>query len=65
MNERDPTPQIPMPIKAKAYRHQVEAFNFVCKSFGLFTGGGVADGKGRGDLPDMRQIFPKAGNPSP
>lgn len=24
-----------MPIRAKPYRHQVEAFNFVCGRFGL------------------------------
>jgi len=65
MNERDPTPKIPMTIKAKAYRHQIEAFNFVCKCFGLFAEGGASDAKGRGDLPDLRQAFPKAGKPSP
>jgi len=64
MNERDPTPQVPMPIKAKAYRHQVEAFQFVCKCFGLLTEGGASDDKGRGCLPDMRQTFPKTGDPS-
>ena len=25
MNKRDPTPKIPMPIKAKPYKHQIEA----------------------------------------
>ena len=24
-----------MPIRAKPYRHQIEAFNFVCGTFGL------------------------------
>ncbi len=28
---------LPMPIKAKPYRHQVDAFNFVCDLFGLTT----------------------------
>ena len=33
------TPTLPMPIKATPYRHQVEAFNFVCGLFGLAEGG--------------------------
>lgn len=65
MNERDPTSKILMPIKAKPYRHQIEAFNFVCKCFGLFAEGGVSDVKGRGELSYVRQAFPKAGKPSP
>jgi hypothetical protein len=65
MNERDPTPKIPMPVKAKPYKHQIEAFNFVCKCFGLIAEGGVSDANGRGDLPDLRQAFPEAGKPSP
>lgn len=28
-----------MPIKAAPYRHQMEAFNFVCRTFGLLQGG--------------------------
>lgn len=28
-------PALPMPIKATPYRHQIEAFNFTCWSFGL------------------------------
>ena len=28
-------PALPMPIKATPYRHQIEAFNFVCGLFGL------------------------------
>lgn len=31
----EPRPLLPMPIRAKPYRHQVEAFNFVCGRFGL------------------------------
>lgn len=27
-----------MPIKAKLYRHQIEAINFICMLFGLITG---------------------------
>jgi len=37
----NPESIIPMPIKAKPYSHQVEAFNFVCRLFGLVKGGGV------------------------
>lgn len=36
-------PFIPMPIKAKPYRHQIEAFNLVLKCFGLLSGGGDFD----------------------
>lgn len=28
-------PALPMPIKATPYRHQIEAFNYVCWAFGL------------------------------
>lgn len=34
-------PLLPMPIKAVPYRHQIEAFNFVCALFGLPEGGGA------------------------
>ena len=40
-------PALPMPIKATPYRHQIEAFNFVCGLFGLLPGGdrdGPSDG---------------------
>lgn len=41
MNARDDLrPALPMPIKATPYRHQIEAFNFVCGLFGLLPGGG-------------------------
>ena len=33
---------LPMPIRATPYRHQIEAFNFVCGLFGLLPGGGDA-----------------------
>jgi SNF2 family DNA or RNA helicase len=32
-----PKPLLPMPIKAAPYRHQIEAFNFVCGKFGLVS----------------------------
>lgn len=31
----EPKPVLPMPIRAKPYRHQIKAFNFVCGRFGL------------------------------
>ena len=36
-------PVLPMPIKAMAYRHQTEAFNFVCEMFGLMPEGGAKE----------------------
>ena len=34
---KDEKPVIPMPIKAKPYKHQIQAFNFAIKMFGLET----------------------------
>ena len=31
--------KIEMPVTAKPYRHQVEAFEFACREFGLTEGG--------------------------
>lgn len=39
-------PILPMPIRDTPYRHQIEAFNFVCALFGLVAGG-ERDGAGR------------------
>jgi hypothetical protein len=61
----DAVAKILMPVKAKPYKHQIEAFNFVCKCFGLIAEGGVSDANGRGDLPDLRQAISKVGKPSP
>ena len=33
-----PPPTLPMPVTAKPYRHQQEAFDFVCRLFGLQDG---------------------------
>ncbi len=33
--EADEVPLIPMPIKAKPYQHQVRAYNFALRRFGL------------------------------
>ena len=37
-----PKPLLPMPIKAAPYRHQIDAFNFVCGKFGLIPASGMA-----------------------
>ena len=36
----DEVPIVPMPIKVKPYQHQIRAFNFAMKMFGI--GGGAA-----------------------
>ena len=38
--DRETLPVLSMPIKAAPYRHQIEAFNFVCGMFGLMPEGG-------------------------
>lgn len=37
-----PKPLLPMPIKAAPYKHQIDAFNFVCGKFGLIPASGMA-----------------------
>jgi len=46
-----PKPLLPMPIKVAPYRHQIEAFNFVCTKFGLVHGGEAVENK----VPQMRE----------
>jgi hypothetical protein len=41
MSNRDPTQLISMPVRAKPYGHQVEAFNFVCGLYELAREGGA------------------------
>lgn len=41
--DRETLPVLPMPIKAVPYRHQIEAFNFVCEMFGLMPEGGAGE----------------------
>lgn len=48
MIEIYPTPKITMPVKAIPYRHQIEAFNFVCELFGLVEGGDAPNISRRG-----------------
>ena len=61
MNAREEIrPALPMPIKATPYRHQIEAFNFVCGLFGLLPGG-ERDGPSDGDVQPMRTELPKTG----
>lgn len=61
MNVHDePRLVLPMPIKAQPYRHQIAAFNFVCRLFGLLPGG-ERDGPSDGKLPPVRAELPKSG----
>ena len=53
-------PALPMPIKATPYRHQIEAFNFVCGLFGLLPGG-ERDGPSDGDVQPVREENPETG----
>ena len=55
--EHDTAPALTMPIKAKPYQHQIDAFRFVCERFGL-TGERSPQGKaGQGQLPSMWQAL--------
>lgn len=59
MNAREEIrPALPMPIKATPYRHQIEAFNFVCGLFGLLPGG-ERDGPDDGDVQPVRSELPE------
>lgn len=60
MNVHDPQPLLPMPIRATPYRHQIEAFNFVCGLFGLLPGG-ERDGSDDGDVQPVRAELPETG----
>lgn len=42
--QKDETPIFPIQIKATPYQHQIRAFNFVCRCFGLFSEGGASNG---------------------
>ena len=37
--DRETVPVLPLPIKAAPYRHQIDAFNFVCEMFGMMPDG--------------------------
>lgn len=50
-------PALPMPIRATPYRHQIEAFNFVCGLFGLLPGGDW-DGDKRNNAPLNLEVLP-------
>lgn len=61
MNAHEEThPALPMPIRATPYRHQIEAFNFVCGLFGLLPGGD-RDGPSNGEMSPVRKELPKTG----
>lgn len=53
-------PILPMPIRATPYRHQIEAFNFVCALFGLVEGG-ERDEAGDGDMRPVRAELRETG----
>jgi hypothetical protein len=44
----DNAPLLHMPVKVKPYAHQIAAFNFACKLFGLTEGGDVRSISSRG-----------------
>lgn len=49
----DIRPILPMPIQAAPYRHQIEAFNFVCRLFDLEDGGAAPVSRGAALLMEM------------
>lgn len=63
--EHDTAPALRMPVKAKPYQHQIDAFHFVCERFGLIAErSGQAEGS-QGQLPSMRQALPEARKQGP
>lgn len=57
---REIRPILPMPIRATPYRHQIEAFNFVCALFGLVEGG-ERDEAGDSDVRPVRAELRETG----
>ena len=57
--EHDTAPALRMPIKAKPYQHQIDAFRFVCKRFGLTGERSKQDKTDQGYLPPVRQALPE------
>ena len=45
----------PIPIKVKPYSHQIAAFNFVCKRFGLVSDGGDCNDKNDDEMRFVRE----------
>ena len=63
--EHDPAAPLAMPIKAKPYQHQIEAFRFVCERFGLTAErSGQAEGS-QGQLQPVRQAILEERNQDP
>ncbi len=50
-------PLLPMRVKVKPYRHQVDAFKFVCQIFGLIEAGGARDADERSHLQNVRKTL--------
>ena len=44
-----------LPVKARPYQHQCEAFEFACRLFGLLEDGDTADGKKADNVQSLRQ----------
>ena len=63
--EHDNALALTMPIKAKPYQHQIDAFRFVCERFGLTGVGSKQDKAGQSHLPSMRQALPEARKQGP
>ena len=63
--EHDTAPALTMPIKAKPYQHQIDAFRFVCERFGLTEEGSRQDKEDQGQLPSMRQALPQGRKQGP
>jgi hypothetical protein len=51
-----------MPVKAKPYRHQTEAFKFVCERFGLTGKEGGQGEASQGPVQPVQQTIPKDRN---
>ena len=63
--EHDHSPELQMPIRAKPYQHQIDAFRFVCERFGLTAErSGQAEGS-QGRLQPVRQAIFEERNQDP
>lgn len=60
----DNAPLLPMPIKVKPYAHQINAFNFVCKMFGLVPTGGDSDDESHSEMLPVRKSIQTLEKPS-
>jgi len=63
--EHDPAPALQMPVKAKPYQHQIDAFRFVCERFGLAEEGSGQGETSQDQVQPVRQAVPKGRNKGP